>query len=102
MVTKEMVLAGLENNMVHVGAYMEGGVTQDLQKSIDELACSIGEYSFFFATGDEYESIQDYLNDSTKEEVAQDITEAIQCIHDELNPTEADYYEATLREGIRN
>lgn len=57
MVTKEMVLAGLENNMVHVGAYTEGGVTQDLQKSIDELACSIGEYSFFFATGDEYESI---------------------------------------------
>ena len=58
MVTKEMVLAGFENNIVHVGAYTEGGVTQDLQESTDELACSIGYYSFFFSSGDEYASIQ--------------------------------------------
>lgn len=101
MITKEILLTGMENNLVHIGAYTENGVMPPQEgDDFGELACAIGEYSFYFPSGKEYASIQEYLDASSPEEVAQDVAEAIQTIRNEANPEEASYYESFLTEHL--
>ena len=103
MISKKLVKDGFKKGIIKIieSPYKDG------------IACKIGEYWFYFCgtfsykkdTNDYYESAEEYLKETRKTEIIDDIWTTLRTMHkegkdDEAAETEYRYYEAFLKENV--
>lgn len=102
VVTKEMVLEGLKQGIVTVGEYGNSSVCEPSpEATMDELACEIGDNAFYF-NGSCDGTIAEYLAENDADTIAGNVLEGLECVRDEFDRDEYDYYEFYLRANLEN
>ena len=101
-VKKKMVLEGLKQGIVIVGEYGDSSVCEPSpEATMDELACEIGDNAFYFS-GNCDGTIAEYLAANDADTIADNVLEGLECVRDEFDRDEYDYYEFYLRANLEN